>query len=231
MAIDTQTERLSLINLSLPWRGLSFEPDGSIDQEERQSVLYYYAGILFSTVVPPAAPIGAEVKMAEFPFHEVSKPIGATYAWKQVLDAGAVDDTDNGGSDITNPDAQIGDSDHHPLKVNRRGTFIQVRLVYDDGLTGITDPVIQLFGRHNEDEAWQRLKNLNDEVDITLATDTALDVTDGTFQYTDPDPQTHTIDLDATDEVFIGVKTALAATGDVTTAVVQAKLIGGIRAF
>jgi hypothetical protein len=175
--------------------------------------------------------LGDPIIMSSFPYHELSRPMAVTNPWVQVIDAGGMDDTDNSGSDITNPDTQIGDTDHHLLKINKRGTFLQLRLAYDDGLTGITHPVVQAFGRNSDAEQWQRLQTLGDAVDVTVTTNEAADVTDGTLKYTTPDPVHQTIDLDATDEVLIGVKTALAGTGDATTAVLQAKLIGGIRAF
>lgn len=179
--------------------------------------------------VPVVSALGDSVIMSIWPYHELSRPTAIAHQWKTALDAGAVDGTDNAGSDITNPD-NLGGTDHHLLKINRRGTFMQFRLVYDDGLASITDPVIQAFGRYDSEDAWQRLRCLADSPNVTLVT-RAIDVTDGTMNYTDPDYQNQTIDLNACDEVIIGVKTALAATGDVTTATVQAKLIGGIRSF
>jgi hypothetical protein len=169
--------------------------------------------------------------MSVFPYHELSRPTAIAHEWMDAIDAGGVGAADNGGSDITNPDTEITATTTHVLKVAKRGTFLQVRLAYDDGLSNITDPVIQIFGRYDSNDQWQRLKNLSDSVDITLVTNTSLDVTDGTLKYTDPDSAAQTIDLSATDELLIGIKTNLQATGVKTSAVVQAKLIGGIRSF
>ena len=172
--------------------------------------------------------------MSVFPYHELSRPAAIVSEWVSAIDAGGIATTDNGGSDITNPDDQIDGLTRHILKVNKRGTFLQVRLVYDDGLASITDPVVQIFGRYSGSEMWQRLRNMSSSplINVTLVTDQdANDVTDGTFKYTDPLFKAQTVDLNATDEVLIGVKTALAGTGTVSTAVLQAKLIGGIRTY
>lgn len=169
--------------------------------------------------------------MSVFPYHELSRPIAIINQWVDVIDAGGIRTADNGGSDITNPDDQIDGLTKHIAKINKRGTFLQVRLKYDDGLTGITNPVIQIFGRYNSDDQWQRLRNLSDSIDITLTTNLTVDVTDGTFLYTDPLFNAQTVDLNATDEFLVGVKTNLIAGGDASTAILQAKLIGGIRTY
>lgn len=169
--------------------------------------------------------------MSVLPLHEISRPVSIAFPWVQVMDAGGITSADNSGSDITNPTAQIDGLTKHILKINKRGTFLQVRLVYDDGLTSITDPVIQIFGRYDSTNQWQRLRNLSDSVDVTLTTSASLDVSDGTSLYTDPRFNLHTIDLNATDEIIIGVKTNLSGTGVTNTAVLQAKLIGGIRTY
>lgn len=180
----------------------------------------------------PLVGLGDPIIMAVLPLHEISRPTAIAFPWVQVIDAGGITTADNGGSDITDPDAQIDGLTKHVLKVNRKGTFLQVRLVYDDGLTSITDPVIQIFGRYNDEEMWQRLRSLSDLHDVTLVTDqTTADVTDGTLKYTDPKFDAQTIDLDATDEILVGVKTNLSGTGVTNTAVLQAKLIGGIRTY
>ncbi len=169
--------------------------------------------------------------MSVFPYHELSRPAAMAHEWKDAIDAGGITAADNSGSDITNPTSQIDGLTKHILKINKRGTFLQVRLVYDDGLTSITDPVIQIFGRYDSTNQWQRLRNLSDLVDVTLTTSTSLDVSDGTLLYTDPRFNLHTIDLNATDEILIGVKTNLSGTGVTNTAILQAKLIGGIRTY
>jgi hypothetical protein len=46
MAVDTQQKRMSAINLRSPWRGPMVVPTGVASQAIRQSVLFYYSGIL-----------------------------------------------------------------------------------------------------------------------------------------------------------------------------------------
>jgi hypothetical protein len=184
--------------------------------------------------IPPSIPYvpPGDLVMATKEFHERSRPLALQQPWQTVLAAGAIDGTDNAGADITNPDTQISGADHVFLKIDKQGTFVQFRLKYDASLTGITNPVIQVFGRFNNEEGWQRLKNLSNETDVTLTT-AANDVTDATWAWTHPGYLDQTVDLDGTDEIIVGVKTALAAGlgGDVSTAVVEAKRIGGIRTF
>lgn len=169
--------------------------------------------------------------MSVFPYHELSRPTAIAHEWIDAIDAPGPSQSDNSGNDITNPDTEITQNSTHTLKVAKRGTFMQFRLLYDDALDVDTDVVIQVFGRFNDEDRWQRLKNLSDSVDITLTTNTSLDVTDGTLLYTDPGSAAQTVDLSATDEVIIGVKTGLAGTGVKNSATLQAKLIGGIRSF
>ncbi|MHC4610868.1 MAG: LamG-like jellyroll fold domain-containing protein [Planctomycetota bacterium] len=183
--------------------------------------------------IPPSIPYVSpgDLVMATKEFHERSRPLALQQPWQTVLAAGAIDGTDNAGADITNPDTQISGADHLFLKIDKQGTFVQFRLKYDASLTGITNPVIQVFGRFNNEEGWQRLKNLSDSTDVTLST-AANDVTDATWAWTHPGYLDQTVDLDGTDEIIVGVKTALAGSvGDVSTAVVEAKRIGGIRTF
>ena len=185
----------------------------------------------------PTAPtgLGDAIIMAVLPLHEVSRPITIAFPWVQIIDAGGITTADNGGSDIEDPDDQIDGLSKHILKVNRKGSFLQVRMKYDDSATGLTDPVVQIFGRYNGDEMWQRLRNLSSSpsINVTIVTDQdANDVTDGTFKYTDPLFDAQTVDLNATDEILVGVKTNFSSTGGITNnAVLQAKLIGGIRTY
>jgi hypothetical protein len=48
MPADTAAKRYSAMNLSCPWRGLNVVPNVAIPQGERQAVMYYYSGILWS---------------------------------------------------------------------------------------------------------------------------------------------------------------------------------------
>ena len=175
---------------------------------------------------------GDDIVMASLPKHEVSRPVSIAVEWKIAIQVGGMDETDNTGSDITNPDTQIVGTTRNTLKINKLGSFLQFRMSYDDGLTGITDPVIQAFGRFDSGEQWQRLKTIagSPSIDITLTTSGA-DLTDGTDNFTDPNFAAQTVDLNGTDEVTIRVLTALAGTGDTSTAFLQAKLVSGVRTF
>lgn len=46
MALDTANKRLSAIHLGSPWRGLLPIPDGTLNQGDRQHVMFFYSGIL-----------------------------------------------------------------------------------------------------------------------------------------------------------------------------------------
>jgi len=48
MAIDTRQKRRSIVNMRCPWRRTLPAGDGTIDQGDRQQVLGYYSGILWS---------------------------------------------------------------------------------------------------------------------------------------------------------------------------------------
>jgi hypothetical protein len=50
MAINTAERRFSIINLTLPWRGINEYPDAGTGSDEREALLYQYSGIA------PAAP-------------------------------------------------------------------------------------------------------------------------------------------------------------------------------
>ncbi len=174
---------------------------------------------------------GDDIIMSILPHHEVSRPVGISFEWKIAIQAGGMAVNDNSGSDITNPDTQINGTTRNTLKINKLGSFLEFRLVYDDGLSSITDAVIQVFGRFSDSEQWQRLKTIasTPAVNITLTT-TSSDVTDATNDFTDPGFG-QTVDLNATDEVTVRVLTALMGTGTTSTAFLQAKLISGVRTF
>ncbi len=45
MAADSAQKRLSAMNIGCPWRGCNTVPSGTVDDEERASVIYLYSGI------------------------------------------------------------------------------------------------------------------------------------------------------------------------------------------
>lgn len=135
-------------------------------------------------------------------------------------DAGVagINGADNSGSSINSPDTQIATVSRRIIKTAGAGTVLRASMRYDDGLSGITDPVINVVGRMSEQDVfWRKLFNKAGSYDATLAT-AATDLTSGTFDFTDPHPDNNAWDIDGCDEILIGVKTALAATGDVTNA-------------
>lgn len=150
-------------------------------------------------------------------------PASLTAQWVTIIDAGGADDQD--AATITNPTTQIVLSTRHILLRGNQGTILLLRLVYDDGLTSITNPVVKVFGRSLSTEIWQLLKTKAAALTGTLTTATSTDVTDATNNYTTPDYDTQSWDCLGCAEILVGIQTALAATGTVTTAYIQAKII------
>ena len=150
-------------------------------------------------------------------------PVSVTSKWTQIIEAGGVASID--AATITNPATQITAATR---VLHRRGgaagTTIRVRLGYDDALSAITNAIVELWGR-TAGQAWQRLRNKAGASSATLTTDTTNDATDGTLKYTDPNQTTHAWDCEGCEEFLVGVTTALAGTGVVTNAVVEAKVV------
>lgn len=152
-------------------------------------------------------------------------PISARSAWQTVIDAGGMDDTDGSGNP-TNPETQIDGTDHHDLlsAAKKEGTTVLFRVGYDDALSGVTSPVVRVFGKFDKDdtnEIWTMLPDANGSTDLTCTVDTTNDVADGTLKYTKP----VSVDGLGFNDFRFGVKTAIAGTGTVTNAIGQAKLI------
>ena len=53
MAVDTRDKRMSIMGVSLSWRGGLPTPDGTIGAADRQIFPYYYSGILWDAPVTP----------------------------------------------------------------------------------------------------------------------------------------------------------------------------------
>lgn len=151
--------------------------------------------------------------------------------WLEVLLAGGVDGADNSGNQIVNPTATITAATARLTQIDR-GTLAIFRMKYDDGVSGVTDPVLNIFGRvavstNGSQGPWMPLKTREDtpSLNMTLTTDLTNDMTDGTYKFTNPDYKANVIDLCGCNEILVGVKTAFAATGTVTTATVEMKVI------
>jgi hypothetical protein len=52
MALDTRNKRSSAVNISLPWRALLPEPDGTIGQDNRFALAFFYAGFVVQSLSP-----------------------------------------------------------------------------------------------------------------------------------------------------------------------------------
>jgi hypothetical protein len=51
MSIDTRNKRASAILISLPWRGMQPNPDGTIGDADRAQSAYLYSGIASESAV------------------------------------------------------------------------------------------------------------------------------------------------------------------------------------
>lgn len=152
--------------------------------------------------------------------------VSAASPWSTVIDAGGMDDQD--AATITAPATEIVLSTRHIFRSNgRKGTFITARMAYDDGVSGVTSPVVKLFGRYRDKDFtsdWQILENKAGSITSTVTVDTTNDVSDGTLNFTHPDADNHVWDCVGCNEFLFGVETAFAATGTVTTAYLEARM-------
>ncbi len=143
--------------------------------------------------------------------------------WVTIIDNGGLETQD--AAAILDPDVQINNSTTHIFDTGGRGSTLHLRMKYDDGLTSITDPVVQVFGRYPGDQ-WQQLYNKNSTPTLLATIVTAAsDVTDATDDYTKAGGLVGeaAFDLDGCTQVIVGVTTVLAATGDATLSTLQAR--------
>lgn len=150
-------------------------------------------------------------------------PQGLTQRWQTIVDAGGVNVQD--ASTVTNPTTQVVNSTSHIFRRNGIGTHLVLRLKYDDGLSSITDVVVKVFGRSSDSEPWQLLKSRSGNLSVALTTVLATDAEDGTYKYTTPDYDLHAWDSLSCNEFIVGIETALAGTGTVSTATIEAKML------
>lgn len=155
--------------------------------------------------------------------------------WMTCIDAGGIATQDNSGT-ITNPTTHCTAATSHIFRRLDNGpATLMARLGYDDGLTGITSPVIVMCGRYRTkaqqdagtDVPWQRLYNKDPSpiTEVTLTTASTTDIEDGTLKYTECDPRTHAWDVAGCNEFLPAKKTALAGTGSTSNAIVQCRLV------
>lgn len=165
---------------------------------------------------------------AKFQPRSIVYPASIKTGWQTVIDAGGMDDAD--ADPITDPATDIDGTDHHDL-TGFEGTTLKVRMAYDDGVSGtITSPIIQVFGRYEDPDGsnagdWMELENGSGDIEVTLTVDTTNDASDGTLNFTRVRANTHSFDVQGCARIRIGVNTAFAATGTVTTAYLEAKVI------
>lgn len=166
-------------------------------------------------------PIGLSVVASSVsPRGETVRSASIVSKWRGVIDAGGPAVQDN--ASITNPTTQIIAETRHIFVLDNAGSFVCLRLAYDDGLTSITNPIVKVFGRTGAD-VWQILKTRAGSITGTLTT-AATDVTDGTLCYTTPDSQSTTWDCLGCEEILVGVETALAGTGTTSNSIIQARI-------
>jgi len=168
--------------------------------------------------------LGTTIGMTSEPVGDtiVVLPVSLSSRWKNIIDPGGMDDQD--AATITNPTTQITLGTRKIFKRRANGTTLLVSLAYDDGLTSITNPVIKLFGRYDSTEAWRVVLTKGGSLTATFAV-ASTDSTDGTNLYTPANYDTIAWDCLGYEEFVMGVETALAGTGDATTAYLQGKFI------
>jgi len=137
-------------------------------------------------------------------------PVQIPNKWIDAIDPGGITVVD--ATPIVNPGTQIIDPTRHIVAVAGFGTTLRARLLYDRAETGAptTQLVIQVFGRFDANENWQKLVNKDEVHAVTMTLAGATDVDDGSvFKYTDLDLTGHAWDLDGCDEILVGVNVAL----------------------
>lgn len=151
-------------------------------------------------------------------------PVSVQSDWQTVIDAGGVDGAD--ATPITNPAAEMAATDHHALLTEVRGTTVLLRVKYDDGISAVTPAVIQVFGGSGTvtnlgvADIYEPLFDAAGNHQITMTVDTTNDVSDGTFNWTDPVE----LDFNGCAVVIVGIHTAFSGTGTYTTATLEAKI-------
>lgn len=154
----------------------------------------------------------------------VVRPAQIPNPWVAAVDAGGVDNSD--GSPIQNPTSEITETTTHIVKVGKKGTTLRVRCAYLSGTSTVTtSPIIQVFARYNSNDPWQKLTNKSGDHLVTLTLVLTTDVDDGTFLYSDVDPDDHSWDLDGCDEVLIGIHTIVNLDAGEASVKIQAKVI------
>jgi len=154
-------------------------------------------------------------------------------AWFTVITAGRVATAD--AATITTVESTVTNSAHKVIHTeNHEFDYVQLRLRYDPTLTGITSPIVKLFGRRRHSstvvDAWQVLKNRAGNLSASLAATPATDAQDGGLAESPVDSLETTFHYGGCNEFVVGVETALAGgTGVTTTALVEMKLVCNVE--
>lgn len=168
-------------------------------------------------------------------------PVSLASEWDWAINAAAgfaatgLDAADNSGNHITNPATQITRDTIRILR-RTRGTLLRLMAGYDAAAaTFTTQPVVQVFGRANDQEPWQALRNADGETDIEITAAVATDpigaapavgISSTTaVRWTVPGLTKHTIDCDGCAEILIGVKTAHVHDGNEQLSLLLGKFI------
>jgi hypothetical protein len=123
------------------------------------------------------------------------------------------------GGVVVNPSAigRAGQSWHAAASAPN---IVELRLKYKTGVTGVTSPVVQTFGRDAAGKTMRLVDPVAGAHALTLTVDAANDVRDSDgYSYTQP----VLVDLDGARAFIAAVKTAFAAS-DPTGATIEARL-------
>lgn len=168
-----------------------------------------------ATTITLASAVGSHLGSSQ-----IIRPSQIASAWYTAVPAGVLNAQD--AATITAPATEIVGAVNR-IFVSENGTLLRLRVKYDAGISAVTDPILRLFGRLNSSDSWQSVQNQDEQTAITVTTDLTNDVSDGTWNWTLADLNAHTFDKDGCQEFLIGIQTALAATGTVSTATIEIK--------
>lgn len=103
------------------------------------------------------------------------------------------------------------------------GTNLIFRLKYNASLTGVTNPIIKVYGVDRNGK-FHFLKNLSGSQTMTVTVATSTDITDGTWKYTNVVAD-NIVDTQGSTYFMVVVSTALDGTGTKTTARLEYKIL------
>lgn len=151
-------------------------------------------------------------------------------AWQVGVDSTDSTTTSGSGPEVadtsgfTNPDTQLASETHIELKrASLMGQYIMACVQYDDGLTTVTSPVVELWGRNNSSDPWMRMKTLGGASTSTLTMNPTTDSTNGTDKFSDVNYTSNVWDTAGNEFFKFGIVTALDGTGTKTTCKILVK--------